>query len=207
MSSNSTQVNWQEPQTFAAGDTLIFQRYLRDYSPANGWSLLYEVRGNGQPITFVSAALGDYHGIQVDPAVTSLWAPAECVLAGYAVNGAERHQIYYGEFQIFPNEGSAQNVQPQTTHAQRMISLIEASLEKLAAHALETTNIEQTEIVRVKRLDLERQLAINKHIRMDEISQENIRAGRPSGNKIASQFNIINAGSSRAVNQTGNLIP
>ena len=88
-----------------------------------------------------------------------------------------------------------------------MISLIEAALEKLAAHALDMTNVEQTEIHRVKRLDLERQLGINKHIRMDEIAQENIRNGRPSGNKIVSQFNIINTGSSRAVNQTGNLIP
>ena len=203
----STQVNWREPDTFAAGDTLIFQRYLRDYLPANGWSLLYEVRGAQIPITFVSVASNNYHSVTVVGNVTALWPACEAVLAGFAVNGAERHQIYYGEFQIFPNEGALPNQAPQTTHAQRMITLLESSLEKLAKHELEETDVQQTRIIRAKRLDLERQLAINKHIRMDEIAQENIRNGRPSGNKIVSQMNIVNTGSSRAVNQTGNLIP
>lgn len=208
MSSQSTQINWREPDTFCAGDTMLFQRYLRDYTPQNGWSLSYEIRGGGQPIVFVSAALGDYHAVEVDPAVTLLWVPSQCVLVGFAVNvTGERHQIYYHELQIFTNEGAQQNIAPQTTHSQRMITLLEGQLEKLAAHAIDESNIEQTQIARVKRLDLERQLAINIHKRMNEIEMENVRNGRPSGTKIISQMNIINSGSSRAVNQTGNLVP
>ncbi len=201
------QIPWREPLTFAAGDMLVFQRNLPDYPPQDGWSLLYEVRGAGIPITFASVQQNDVHYIEVDNPVTQLWPAKVCLLVGFAVNGAERHQIYYGEFQIFPNQGALQNQAPQTTHAQRMIALIEAQLEKLAAHSLQDTDVQQSEVRRVKRLDLERQLAINKELRANEIAQENIRNGRPSGNKIVSQMSIVNTGSSRAVNQTGNLIP
>ena len=202
----STQVNYREPATFAAGDTLIFQKYLADYLPSNGWSLLYEIRGGSQPITFASSALGDYHAVEVAATVTAPWLPADCVLVGFAVNGAEKHQIYYGELNISAPVGALQNQEPQTTHAQRMISLLEAALEKLAAHVLDSTNVEQTEIRRANRLELEKQLAMNKEIRANEVAHENIRNGRPSGMKISSQFNIINAGASRAVNQTANIV-
>jgi hypothetical protein len=88
-----------------------------------------------------------------------------------------------------------------------MILLIEKQLEVLAAHALQDTTVQQTNIRRAMRNDLEKQLAINKHIRMDEIAQQNLRNGRPSGNKIVSQMNIVNSNSAFAVNATGNLIP
>ena len=209
MSSLSTQVNFREPDTFAAGDTLLFQRYLRDYLPQNGWSLLYELRGDtgAAVITFTSTANNDYHGVEVDPPVTSLWVPGTYNLRGFAVNATgERHQIYYGELDIYTNAGGTDN-QPTTTHAQRMITLIEASLERLASHEIDESNVQQSQFLRAKRLDLEKQLAINKEIRANEIAQENIRNGKPSGFKIISQMNIVNTGSSRAVNATGNIIP
>ena len=182
---------------FAAGDTLSFQRYLRDYLPTDGWSLFYEIRGgaNGdQAVQFTSTASGDNHVITVVPAITAGWLTGVYVLVGYAVSTTERHQIYYGELVLQPNLGTAKNDADVTTHYQRMVALIEAQLEILAKNALVETDIERTRIMRVKRLDLEQQLAINKHLRQNEIAVENVRNGRPSGNQITSVAEIVPVG-------------
>ena len=195
-------IDYREPLLFAQGDSLIFQRSLPDYLPSNGWSLLYEIRSSDQStipaIQFTSTpdATNTLHEINVLPAVTALWLPGENVLVGYVVNvSGERHQIYYAALEIVANLGTTANTVDVTTHAQRMIPLIEAALEKLAIHSMNETNIQHVQILREKRMDLEKQLGYNKEIRANEIAQENIRNGRPGGNSIKPQFNIINTGS------------
>lgn len=187
--------------TFVAGDTLSFERFLPDFVPANGWSLLYEIRGDSAPITFTSVPDNDRHQILVLPAVTALWLPAECELFGYAVNtDGTRHTFYMAGLQIFSNEGDPSNTDPQTTHAERMVDILETQLEKLAVNSLQRTSVEQTEIDRVRRLDLEKQLAINKEIRSNEVAIQNVRNGRPSGQKIVSQMRIVTTQAGFAVN-------
>jgi hypothetical protein len=184
----------REPLIFAAGDTLNFKRFLRDYLPSAGWSLSYQVRGGARgddEVAFDSTADVDEHEVTVDAATTSLWLPGDYVLVGYAVNGEERHQVYYGELTVTANLGTDANDAVVTTHAQRMIALIERQLEELAAHSLQDSNIQQTEIRRVQRMDLERQLALNKEIRANEIAHENVQQGRPSGLKITPMFRIL----------------
>ena len=174
---------------------MVFQRYLADYLPANGWSLEYAISGDTEaaPITLTSTALNEDHFI-------------EYVLRGYAVNtSGERHQIYYGELGIFPN-GTAQDNVPVTTHAQRMIPLLEAALEQLAVMTVENSSIEEINLQRVKRMDLEKQLAINKEIRANEIGHDNVRSGKPSGFKIRTQLNVV-GGPYPTYAQGGNLIP
>ena len=187
---------------------MVFQRYLADYLPANGWSLEYAISGDTEaaPITFTSTALNEDHFIEVDPTTTVAWVPGEYVLRGYAVNtSGERHQIYYGELGIFPN-GTAQDNVPVTTHAQRMIPLLEAALEQLAVMTVENSSIEEINLQRVKRMDLEKQLAINKEIRANEIGHDNVRSGKPSGFKIRTQLNVV-GGPYPTYAQGGNLIP
>ena len=186
----------QEPQTFAIGDTLTWTKTLADYLPADGWSLAYEIRGgaNGDvAVQFASSVTNvTDHLISVLPAVTGLWIPGYFVLAGFAVNvSGERHQIYIGQLTLTPNLGNAANDSDVTTHCQRMIKLIEQQLEILAAHSIQDSNVEQTEIRRVKRKELEEQLAWNKELRRSEIAQQNAANGLPNGNKISPSFNII----------------
>jgi hypothetical protein len=205
-----TAIPRSEPDTLSAGDSIWFEKFFGSYLPQDGWQLEYVIRGDvgGQPISFASTPNNDYHLLTVPEATTATWVPGPYVLQGFAVNAANnwRHEIYYGEFTIYPN-GQGPDTAPVTTHAQRMIPLLEASLEQLAVMTVENSNVEQQELQRVKRKDLEDQLARNKEIRANEVGHENIRSGRPSGNKIVSQFNIVNISSARAVNSTGNLIP
>lgn len=194
-------VDNREPLVFSVGDTLAFSRYFRCYLPSNGWSLLYEIRSAENQvlpvIQFVSTpdALNVQHEISVLPAVTSQWQPGAAILAGYAVNlSGERHQIYDNGLNLTANLGDAQNNVDVSTHAQRMIPLIEAQLEALATNVLDMTNVQQVEIHRAKRMDLEKQLAWNKTLRQNELAQENVRNGRPSGERVVPQFNVIQSG-------------
>lgn len=188
--------------TLVAGDTLIFERYTPDYVPQNGWSLLYELRGDGQPVTFTSTADNDRHQVNVAGAVTALWAAADCNLVGYAILAAtgERHVIYCGQLQIFPNLGAPQNTAPQVSFDAQMITLIQGALINLAANALQRTEVEQTVIDRAKRKELEEQLAIHETKEANRIAIENVRNGRPSGQKIVSQMRIVTTTAGFAVN-------
>jgi hypothetical protein len=182
---------------FAAGDTLLFQRHLRDYQPSDGWSLLYQIRGGvtgDAACQFTSTALGELHEISVANTVTAGWLTGAYVLVGYAVSSTERHQIYYGELRIQPNLGTAKNDAVVTTHYQRMVTILEQQLEQLAQNILVETNIERTQILRVDREKLERQLAVNKELRANEIACENVRNGRPSGNVIQGVGQIVPSG-------------
>lgn len=184
----------QEPVIFACGDTLLFQRYLRDYLPSAGWSLHYEIRGGAsptnQPLAFDSAASGDYHLIDVDGFAAAA-IPGDYELVGYAIKGAERHQIYDGELRLLPDGTSADDTGPVKTHAQKMVELLEAGLERLAQHEIDESNVEKAQFIRAKRLDLEKQLAINKEIRANEVRHERIRNGQASGQFISPRLSII----------------
>ncbi len=181
----------REPLIVAAGDSLEFQRTLRDYLPSAGWSLTYLLRaGNGEvQVTVNSTASGDAHLIDEDAFAAGI-EPGDYVLAGFAVNGAERHQIYLSELTVTADLGSQAAAGSILSHTQRMIPLLEAQLERLAANELDVSNVQQVELRRVQRLSLEKQLAINKELRANEIAQENMRNGRGSGNIIRTRFDI-----------------
>lgn len=187
----------REPELVESGDTIAFRRILGDFLPANGWSLLYQVSGYPEGVSapqFESTPdpTNTIHEIVIADTVTAQWLSGQYTLTGYAVGNGERHEIYAGAITIATNKGTGTSQGPTTTHAQRMITMIEGQLEALAAHSLQDTDIQQTEIRRLKRLDLERQLALNKEIRDGEIAVENARNRRPTGARIIPQANIVN---------------
>src|SRR5581483_12033040 len=105
-------IECREPIFFAIGDTLNFQRYLRDYLPGAGWAMKYEIRGDGadnKPIELVSQANGDFHQVIATPDVTSQWLPGDYLLAGYVFNAGtgERHQIYLAQLTLQPDQVAA----------------------------------------------------------------------------------------------------
>jgi hypothetical protein len=53
-------IQLQEPERFASGDTLWFERYLADYLPSAGWSLKYTLTSlNGQEVASVQSVVSD----------------------------------------------------------------------------------------------------------------------------------------------------
>jgi hypothetical protein len=126
----------REPIQFTAGDTLTFLRSLSAFPASDGWSLLYELRGQAQPIEFASTASGEGHKILVDAATTALWLPGDYILAGYATNGNERHQIYYGDLQLAANLPAVSGDESEKTFSQKMVEMLEGLLLKSAQGGL-----------------------------------------------------------------------
>lgn len=191
----------REPLTLSAGDELVFQRFLADYLPSNGWTLSYDVKGGpggsgGAPaISFNTTAdsTGTYYLVDVAAAATAAWPSGSYVMTGYVTLTAtgERHQVYYNEFLISPNFASPTNDVDVRTHSQKMIALLEAALEANATSYIHASTVQQSTFIREKRMELEKQLGYNKELRANEIALENVRNGQPSGNRIIPQFRIV----------------
>lgn len=162
------EIERREPIIIAAGDSLIFQRHLLEFPRSKGWSLQYVlVAMNGKPtgVNFVSGAPADGsddHLVNVPNFAAAVEAD-EYVLAGYASNatssptgGPERHQIYRGELMLVENLPSGAAVGDQTTHAQRMVKLLEIKLERLETYDFSESDVQRTKFVieeRTKTLD------------------------------------------------------
>lgn len=195
-----------EPLILAAGDTIAFERNLPEFLPSAGWQLQYQVRGGagqqiGQaPVEFYSTpdATNTLHQITVADNVTALWAPGEYILSGYAVNAGtnERKEIYNNALIISPNLNSpADNVNVKT-YAQEMIELYECTYKQLSKSFLLETNIQQTQVIRQKRAEIRQELLFWYEKRANEVAVQNVKNGRPSGNKIKPVFNVLSCGPS-----------
>lgn len=187
-----SQTLWREPQEFPAGDTLAFTRRLADYLATDGWSLHYDLRGGAQPISFDSVADGSNHKITVAAAVTALWLPADYILVGYAVNGDERHQIYYGDFVLTENLADALGDEPQKTFAQQMVENLEAVMLGKATNDLLESRIGETLFRYLTPEQLRMEHGYWSGVRRQEIAKLNAKQGRPTGNKIRPQLNVKN---------------
>jgi hypothetical protein len=186
---------YREPATIAQGTTVSFTRNLKDYQASLGWSLLYSLRGGAQPIEFASVANGNLHQITVLAVVTQTWMPGEYTLFGKAINvDGTAEQFYIAPCSIVPDGSVIAGDAVIVTHAQRMLVKIEQQLELLASNALQTTNVEGTEIIRVQRMELFNLRAKYIRERQGEEAQERAKAGLPNRRKIFSRLNITTPG-------------
>ena len=195
-----------EPNQIVAGDTLTFQRSIGQFPASAGWQLTYELRGGGQVIQFSSVSSGDNHVVTVAAADTATWLPGDYTMEGYAVNTAtsERQRIFINNVTISQNlVGSQPNV-VVTTHAQRMIALIEAVQEGKATHDLLESEVEGTRIKRLSPKELRDEYNYWKQIRLGEIRKDNAANGRSNGRNRFAVFTDPNGAS---IGQFGALPP
>ncbi len=188
---------WREPIQLVAGDTLAFNRSLPDYPASQGWSLLYELRGGAQPISFQSTPInGDAHSLSVDAATTATWLAGDYVLSGFAINGAERHRIYYASCPIRPNAVAEPGDVPKQTFTQKMIANLEAVMLGSASDDLLESRIGDTQFRYLSPLELRTEYAFWKEIRRQEVARQRAANGLPTGNKIRPLFKVKSPGPS-----------
>lgn len=181
----------REPIEFAAGDTLKFTRVLPDYLPSDGWSLTYELRGGTDPIEFTSVAENGGHTLSVAASVTAAWLPGEYVLAGYASDGTNRHQIYYGQLTVTPNLPTTAGDAPQKTFAQQMVEAWEDILLKGGTNDLVLSQVGgQSRFEYMTAMEKAKMHGYWKVVRANEIQKERAKAGLPTGNKIKPLFRV-----------------
>jgi len=194
-----SEVLWREPIEFVAGDTLAFNRRLADYPADQGWSLLYELRGGTQAVSFTSTASGSDHACVVSAATTSTWAPGSYVLEGYAVNGDQRFTIYYGALAIRLNLQTAPGNAPIQTFAQQMLAQIEQTMRAKAGDDLAASQLGDTRFQYLTPEQLRIEHGYWKGVRRQEIAKERAKAGLPTGNKIRTTINVVNSGTGYGV--------
>jgi hypothetical protein len=181
----------REPEAIAAGDTLLFQRRLPDYKASQGWSLTYilsDLQSN-QVLTFPSAAAGDDHLISINAFAAALQAD-DYILAGYAVNGAERHEIYRAVLTLSSDFADNTAQGPQQTEAQEMIAILRDSLKALYRQQFQETDVQRNKFVMQKQGEVLQQLQYWKEMRLNEIQLERARNGKASGAVSVPRFCI-----------------
>ena len=190
------ETQWREPIQFVVGDSLIFQRSLDQYPASAGWSLLYELRGVAQPISFTSTPSGNVHQINVPAATTATWLPGDYVLTGFAILAAtgERHQIYYGDLPIYGDPQQAPGIGDMRTHAQKMVDLLESVMLAKAGDDLAASSIGETHFKYLTPAELRLEHGYWKSVRQQEIARARAKAGLPTGNKIRPVMRVKSPG-------------
>lgn len=124
------QIQEGEPDTLIAGDTWRWRKTLGDYPPSEGWVLSYAIRGASviPPAAVVVVAAAGYYDVSVAASATALLAVGTYRWAAIATAGAEVVTADSGVFAVERNLQTAAAGEA-TTHAERMVSLIEAALE------------------------------------------------------------------------------
>jgi acetolactate synthase regulatory subunit len=185
-------IQWREPARIATGDTLIFQRNIPDYLPSDGWAIHYvltkAVFNAGQPaLVFLSVpdSLNKFHTVNI-PNFASTLEAGEYTLSGELLNSGtgEKRQIYIATLELDPNfDGGTAGV-TVTTHAQRMIQLLEAKLERLETHDLSESDQQRSKFVVEERTKALERLKYYREFRAYELKREHAANTGDSQNQI-----------------------
>lgn len=186
---------WREPGEFAAGDTLSFERALSEF-PAPTWSLLYEMRGQTQPISFASTPDGQNHSINVAATVTATWLPGDYTLAGYALNGTtgERQQIYLATITVTPNFAAEAGNEPQLTFEAQMLANLEIVLLAKSTGDLLESSVENSRFRYLSLEEVRKERDYYFMVVANQKAKQNAKMGRPTGNKVRPNINVSGVG-------------
>ena len=191
----SPDIATREPEIFAAGDSLIFQRYLPAYRPADGWSLHYvltDLQGNEKAAcdSAPNPANAQAHLVDVDGFAATL-DDGDYILTGQAVNvSGEKHQIYYAALTLQPDLSDGAGAGPVQTEAQEMIALLRDTLKSLYKLKFAETEDLRSKFRIQDQTKVLGDLKYWKEVRASEIQQERVRNGRSPGNFTVPVFHI-----------------
>ncbi|HGY3000283.1 TPA: hypothetical protein ACNVWI_006308 [Pseudomonas aeruginosa] len=116
-----------EPTTLHAGDSVSWERLEPAYLAGAGWSLRYVFTG---PERHQVVAIGGApYRVELSAGTTATWAPGLYRWVALAVNGDERVTVAHGRLEVSPNLETAEPLDARS-HAERMLDLVEAALEK-----------------------------------------------------------------------------
>lgn len=124
-----------EPDVLVAGDSWQWNRSLPDY-PATTWTLEYHFGGPSE-FTVTASADGDQHQVREVPASTAK-TPGTYSVAATVSDGTDRFTILEWVVRIRSNLETAD---VSISHSETMVTLIKASLERLAGNEIHYAQI------------------------------------------------------------------
>jgi hypothetical protein len=117
-----------EPEGFAAGDSVFFDKSVSGYSAADGWTLTYAVRGPSVldiDSTYITAS-GSGWQVRLTAAATAALAAGRYTWVSYVTSGGERHQVERGVFNVTENFAELDEI---VSHNRKVLDQIEALIE------------------------------------------------------------------------------
>lgn len=164
-----------EPASIAAGDTLRFDRELRDYPASAGWQLSYTLINATGKITFSAAAVGDTHAVTVAASITAQWAAGDYAWRARVSKAGEVYTV--GEGRMAVRAAWAGSSHDARSHARRTLDAIEAMLEGRASNAAMEYEIAGR---RLRYIPVPELLQLRGHYRA-EVAREEAAAGVAAG--------------------------
>jgi hypothetical protein len=116
-----------EPTQLHAGDSVTWSRDVPGCPASSGWALRYVFSGPDRHA--VDAQGGAPYLVALNAEATARWAPGLYRWVALALRGAERLTVATGTIDVAPNLETAEPSDARG-HAQRMLAMIEAALEK-----------------------------------------------------------------------------
>lgn len=140
------------PNEIAAGVTLEIPITLTAY-PASGWTLTLALRGP-DAIDLTATADGDAHVLEADAATSAAWSPGRYWFSLRVTDGTDVVEIDSGEAEILPDLSAQAAGYDGRSHAQRVLTAIEAVIEGRASKDQERYRINNRELQRTPISDL-----------------------------------------------------
>jgi hypothetical protein len=140
------------PTEIAAGVTLEIPITLTAY-PASGWGMTLVLRGP-QAIDLAGTADGDTHVLAADAATTAAWNAGAYWFSLRVTDGTDVVEVDAGELRITPDLASEAAGYDGRSHAQRVLTAIEAVIEGRATRDQERYRINNRELQRTPISDL-----------------------------------------------------
>jgi len=178
-----------EPIEFTAGDTVIFNRTLKDYSPADGWALSYTLVGQGGVLKDkqgVSNGTGFDFEFTADE--TAVLRRGEYRLIGRVSRASVKFTVYNGDVSVCQNLFDADKAVDTRHRLEIRLEAINAVLDGRANTdqqylAIGGRTLQRMPISELIELRNDARIAL-KQIR----NREGVAAGKANKNKIKIRF-------------------
>lgn len=165
-----------EPTQLHAGDSIAWERDVPAYPAADGWALRYVLSGPARHV--LGAIPGAPYRVEVSAQDTAAWPAGLYRWVALAVNGAQRLTVATGTLEVGANLETAAPADARS-HAQRMLALIEAALEKRIPKDQQSYEIDG---MRLDRIPIERLDALRSKYRRELQREKNNRW--PTGRRV-----------------------
>lgn len=165
-----------EPTQLHAGDSIAWERDVPAYPVSAGWSLRYVLSGPGRHV--IEALAVTPYRVEIAAQETAGWTPGLYRWVALAINGTQRLTVATGTLEVGENLETAESYDART-HAERMLALIEAALEKRIPKDQQSYEIDG---MRLDRIPIERLDALRRKYRLELQREKNRR--RPTGRRV-----------------------
>lgn len=175
------------PPALNAGDSLDLELSEPLYSAADGWSVVFELRG-ASDITITATGAGTTHTVALTSATTADWAPGAYWYARLAVNAAagKRVTLGSGQLTIRPNLAAITGAFDGRSEAKQILDAIDARLLNRATTDQQKYSIAGRSIDRIPIAEL-----LSLRDRFAEIYARELRAERvANGERVSSTIYV-----------------